>query len=95
MIVKFGRFGWRALLVWMECLAIVVGLALLGGIVFSWRLGTGPVDVSFARETLEQALQDPVSGYSVKLGGIVLEWPDMSGPIVLQLSDVGLIKNSK
>lgn len=95
MIVKFGRFGGKAILIWMECLAIVVGLILLGGIVFSWRLGTGPVDISFARETVQQALQDPVSGYSVTMGGIVLEWPDLSGPIMLRLDNVGLIKSGK
>lgn len=95
MIVKFGRFGWKALLIWMECVAIVVGLALLGGIVFSWRLGTGAVDISFARETIEQALQDPVSGYGVGMDEIHLEWPNLSKPIVLSLDDVRLVRSGK
>lgn len=95
MIVKFGRFGGKALLIWMECLAVVVGLILLGGIIFSWRLGTGPVDISFARETVQEALRDPVSGYSVTMQGIVVEWPNLSGPLMLTLDGVGLIKDGK
>jgi len=93
MIVKFGRFGWKAVLIWMECLAVIVGLVLLAGGVFLWRLGTGPLDAGFARETIEEALRDPVSGYSVTMEGITLEWPDIRGPVTLTLDDVGLVRD--
>lgn len=84
----------RTTLICLEVLAVLVGLLFLAGGVLVWRLTTGPVNVDFAKNYIEQALHDPVSGYSVKLDHVVVEWPDLHGPIVLELGGVDLIKNN-
>ncbi len=81
-------------LVCLETLAVVAGLVFLVIGFIIWRLLTGPVDISFAKGYIEQALYDPVSGYSVSLEQVVIEWPDLNGPITLDLADANLVKNN-
>jgi len=89
----FGVFS-KTTLVCLELLAVCAGLLLLAASVLVWRLMSGPVDVGFARKYIEQALYDPVSAYSVSLKGVVVEWPDLRGPLMLDISGVDLIKNN-
>lgn len=84
----------RTALVALEILAVIAGVGFLIAAVLAWRLMSGPVDVGFAREYIEQALHDPVSGYSVSLGDVVVQWPELRGPIILRLDDVDLVKNN-
>ena len=54
----FGRSSFMAL----EIVAALVGLLVLLMAVFMWRLTTGPFDLAFAREYVEQAIRDNESG---------------------------------
>lgn len=67
-----------------------IGFFLL--ILFLSRISIRPIDLSFARHTIESALHDPASGYDVRVGGIVLEWTHLQGALMLDLRDVRLIK---
>ena len=67
---------------------LVIGLML-------WRLSSGPLDVSFANKYIEDALHDPVTGYSVSLDKSVLHWPDFNAPIYLTIENLTLIKDGK
>ncbi len=72
---------------------MLVGLFFLVAGVLVWRLMSGPVDVGFAKGYIEQALYNPVSGYSVVLDSVVVGWPDLHGPIVLDVGGVELVKD--
>lgn len=90
--LKIGAGGALACL---EITAVVAGFILLVAGFLIWRLTTGPVDVGFARPYIEQALHDPVSGHSVSLGRVVVEWPDLNGPLLLELDQVTLNKQGR
>lgn len=85
----FGIFS-RTTLFCLEILAVLAGLCFLIGGVLLWRLSSGPVDVSFAKNYIEQALYDPVNEYSVTLQDIVVTWPDPREPLMLELGEVDL-----
>ena len=76
----------------MEIAAVAIGLAFLITGFLVWRLMSGPVDVGFAKSYIEEALHDPVSGYSVSVDNAVVEWPEIAGPLLLEFSNVQLIK---
>ncbi|MCB9989794.1 MAG: hypothetical protein H6867_00250 [Rhodospirillales bacterium] len=80
----------RTTLVALEIFAVLAGLLLLVGGVFIWRLSSGPVDVGFAKDYVQQALHDPVNGYDVTLRDIMVSWPDFQGPLLLELDGVSL-----
>ncbi len=92
---KLFRLCSKTTLICLEALAVVVGLVVLSGSVLLWRLTTGPIDVAFAKGYIQDALYDPVSGYGVRLGTVVLEWPDLQGPLMLNLRDVSLLKEGQ
>lgn len=79
----------------LEALAVCVFLLLLAGAVLVWRLSTGPVDVNFAREYIEEALSDPATGTNIRLGGVVVEWPDLSEPLQLSLRNIQLRRDGR
>lgn len=55
---------------------------------FTVRMQKGPIDLDFAKSRIEAALSDSESGYEVKIGKIALTWPEMVGPVLLDLRDV-------
>lgn len=90
---KLFRVCSRTVLVALEVFAVFAGLLFLVVGVLAWRLMAGPVDVGFARNYIEQALHDPVSGHSVSLNGVVVQWPDLRSPVILRLEGVNLRKD--
>lgn len=89
---KFFRACSHTSLICLEALAVIAGLLLLAVGIMVWRLTAGPVDVGFARDYIQNALRDPVTGYSVKLGGIAVQWPDMTGPLMLHFDNIDLLR---
>ena len=55
---------------------------------FTVRMNKGPIDLDFAKSRIEKALSDSNKGYEVKIGKIALTWPEMVGPVLLDLTDV-------
>ncbi|PJB72456.1 MAG: hypothetical protein CO093_02990 [Alphaproteobacteria bacterium CG_4_9_14_3_um_filter_47_13] len=91
---KIATLCSRTMLVFLEALAALTGFMFLIGGILIWRLMTGSVDASFAKDYIESALHDPVNGYSVSLEKVHVNWPDLRGPVQLSLSNVDLIKNN-
>ncbi len=87
----FGRSGFLAL----EIVAALVGLLVLLAAIFMWRLTTGPFDLAFARDYVEQALRENESGYAATIQGAHLSWPQTSGPVVLSLRGVTFTRNDQ
>jgi len=71
-----------------EVLAVVLFLALfiIGGIV--WRISSGPLDISFAKDYIETALNEEGAAQRTSLAGAMLHWPDLRGPLFLGLKQV-------
>lgn len=89
---KLFRLGSHTTLVIFETVAAVVVLAALLAGAFMWRLNSGPLDIGFARDYIEEALNDASSEYQVGLGGVVLSWPDFRGPLYMELSGFSLLE---
>lgn len=85
--IKYAR---RGALIGLEIVAVVAGFLLLAALIFAWRISSGPMDVSFARDYIERALYDANTQTTVDLGSVVLEWPDWTSPLQLTLGDVTL-----
>ena len=85
----------RTTLICIEVLAVLTGLLVLCGGLLVWRLMNGPLDVNFAKTHSKDALHRPESGYSGTLGNVNIEWPDMRGPVMLDLQDITLTKNDQ
>ncbi len=83
----------RSGLLVLEIVAAVVGLLVLLTGVFMWRLTTGPLDIGFARNYVEEALKENESGYGADIQGAFLSWPRINSPLVLSLRDVTLTRN--
>ncbi len=69
----------------------LVGLSLLVilflSIIFVWRVSNRPYDISFAKPYIEMAMRDKATGNYAKMGRAVLYWPNLRGPLYLQLHD--------
>lgn len=95
MAAAWRRFFGHTTVVILEILAVVALLVLLCVGVLVWRINTGPLDVSFAKEYVEDSLRDPVTGYSITLDSVQTAWPDLAGPLLLQLKNVSLLKDNR
>lgn len=69
--------------------ALILGTVLVIAFgVFAIRMQQGPMDLDFAKARIEAALSDTDKGYEVKIGKIALTWPQIIGPVLLDLKDV-------
>lgn len=68
------------------CALVFVALVVVFS-VFVWNVSRTPIDVSFAKPYLEAALHDKATGNYAKMGQAVLYWPNLKGPLYLQLQD--------
>lgn len=85
----------RMTLIVFETVAVILVLFVLLGGIFMWRLNSGPLDIGFAKDYIEEALNDPSSDYGVSLDGVVVHWPDFYGPFFLEITDVGLLEKGQ
>lgn len=90
-----GRLCGRSSFVALEIMAAGVGLLVLVLAIFMWRLTTGPLDIGFARDYVEEALRENESGYAATIQGAYLSWPQTSGPVVLSLRGVSLTRHGQ
>lgn len=91
----FTKFCGRASLIALEILAVVAGLLALGAGLLIWRLNSGPLDITFAKNYVQQEMYDPESGYSLTLGEVTTSWPDLKGPLMLRLHNVSVLKDGR
>lgn len=91
MAKKIFRYSSRTVLLCIEIAAAIAVVILLAGGLLLWRVASGPFDVGFARNYIQEALHDPVNDYDVTLERVVLEWPNLKGPLMLDLKGISLI----
>ncbi len=95
MILPVLKFFRRSTLVFMEIVAGLVFLMLGVMCVLFWKLSQGPVDITFAADTIKSVLVSSDHTTDLQFSSIVAEWPEFSGPISVGLSDVRLVENNK
>lgn len=77
----------------LEGLAIIFGLLVLLGGLLIWRLGEGPIDISFVKNHVQQALRNEETGYYAEIETIGVVWPDFKGPAMLHLENVAVMQH--
>jgi len=80
----FGRWSLRFV-------AVCVLLCFVAAPVFVWRVHTSPFDIGFAKDYVQAALYDRETGNHVQLDRVVLFWPDLKGPLYIQIKDAQLL----
>lgn len=90
MNLAFWRVCSKTALVCVEVGGLLLLLLLAGAGFLAWKVSKGPVDLAFAKPYIQQALSSPDQGYDVKLGSVMLAWPDREGPLRLSLKDASL-----
>lgn len=79
----------------IETLAVfaVVGVIAVGAAM--WRFSDGPVDITFAKSYVQDALSNSDSTITLNADHIQLSWPKYRGPLVMQLDNMTLYENKK
>ncbi|MCB9988406.1 MAG: hypothetical protein H6868_03620 [Rhodospirillales bacterium] len=92
---KIKKVSHHTLLVVLETVAVLALLLALAGSIAIWHLTKGNFDVGFAKDYIEEALYDPTTGYSVELDDVILAWPDLAGPLMLEIGGVRLLQKGR
>lgn len=58
--------------------------------IFVGRVSNAPLDISFAKEYVRSALHDSETGNYADMDKVVLYWPDLQGPLYLELEGTRL-----
>ncbi|HTK83732.1 MAG TPA: DUF3971 domain-containing protein, partial [Patescibacteria group bacterium] len=90
---KFFGHSMKISRIALEWAGVLTGIGFFLLILFLSRISVKPINLSFARHTIEHALHDPASGYDVHVDAIVLEWTHLQGSLMLDLRDIRLVKN--
>ncbi len=64
---------------------LVISLILVAISVFIWRVSNAPLDIGFAKPYIQSSLRDSETGNYVLMEKVVLYWPDLKGPLYLQM----------
>jgi hypothetical protein len=78
----------RTSIVCLETIAVVLGLTLLAFGVLVWRVSSGPLEIAFATEYIEDALNRAHPAYNVTINSISVQWPNLKGPLIFNMNDV-------
>ncbi|MFP4097601.1 MAG: DUF3971 domain-containing protein [Alphaproteobacteria bacterium] len=87
MVEKVKHVVWHTSKFSIKLLGVFFVLVLMMMGWFVWRVSDRPLDVSFVKGTIEAAMYDPASGRYARMGRAVLFWPDLKGPLYLQIHD--------
>ncbi|MCB1782732.1 MAG: hypothetical protein KDI13_01935 [Alphaproteobacteria bacterium] len=88
---KFAHRCWRCGFILLEIFsAAVLIAAVLMGLLLA-RVSSGPLDLAFARDFIQSALYDEATGNYVEIGNAALYWPELQGPLYLQLRNARLM----
>src|SRR5690606_17424865 len=83
---SFLKIGNRSLVVALEIAAVILLVLSIAFGLLVWRVSQGPVSLGFAKEYVGEALNAQSEDLSVAFDDIVLSWPELRGPLLLDLS---------
>ncbi len=87
---KMRYFIWHSCLITMECVAVIVVIAIMLISTAVIILSSGPVNINFAKKYIEEALSYKEQGYNVSIGNAVLTLPSFESSLILNISDIVL-----
>lgn len=88
---KIGIFCWRTGLFGLKIFVVFfMAISILFGI-FVWHANSSPIDIAFAKEYIQDALYDQETGNHLTMDSVVLYWPDLKGPLYLQMQGTTLL----
>jgi hypothetical protein len=85
LVKKVKFFNWKNGKGVFEVLAGFAFLFVLVIGLFFWRVSTSPLDMAFAKPYVEEALTNQERGLYTSLDSIILHWPDLAGPLELDV----------
>ena len=88
MPVKYIKASIPHIKLWSNITLIIGTILVIAFGAFAIRMQQGPMDLNFAKAKIESALSDSEKGYDLKIGNINLIWPEIIGPVLLDLKDV-------
>lgn len=95
MIRPLLKFSYHSIIVFIE-IVVALFLLFLALMCFGfWKLSSGPVDITFAADTIKKAIISSDHKTDLQFDSIVAEWREFSGPISIGLSGVKLVEQGK
>lgn len=85
MVGKVKHVVWFTSKLSLKMLAVFIVLAALVIGAFVWRVSSRPFDISFVKKSIEAAIYDRATGNYIQMDKAVLFWPDLNGPLYLQI----------
>ncbi|MCC6597984.1 MAG: hypothetical protein IT559_04270, partial [Alphaproteobacteria bacterium] len=86
-MMRFKIMNKRAAFVALETLMVILVILAIGIGFAAWRLLSGPVEIDFAKPYILSSLRDDGTGAHASMDRLVLQWPDMRGPILLGMKN--------
>jgi len=86
LIRSFLKIGNRTLVITLEILTVVALIIAIAFGVFVWRVSQGPMSLGFAKEYVAEALNGQLPDMSIAFDDIVMSWPELKGPFLLDLT---------
>ena len=88
---KVRFLNWHKAKILLEIIAGAVFLAVAVVGLFFWRVSASPLDMAFAKPYIEEALTNKNLGLRTKFDSLVLHWPDLAGPLLLDVRGAKVI----
>lgn len=95
LICRLGGICRRPLVIFIEIMVIILLVAGIAGGLLMWRLTSGPIDLSFAKTYIEDAIQTESRDYEIDFKDAKLVWFSFKAPVKLELRDLTLSRDDR
>ena len=85
MQIAWRKIFRRVSLLIIEAFLAISVLGVIASCFFIWRISSSPLEIEFARSSVEQALRDASDQVNVKMDKIYIHLPELRGPLMLGL----------
>ncbi len=91
---KLFHFAWCFSAFSVKMLLLIALLSVFSLAGFVWRVHNSPLDISFAKEYIQEAMRDSETGNYARMDHAVLYWPDLKEALYLQLKGGQLLNKN-
>ncbi len=82
---KYKKIAWHLSAFSVRMLGVLCFLIFGLAVSFMWRVSQSPLDISFAKQYIQSAMRDAETGNYALIDRAVLFWPDLKGPLFLEV----------
>lgn len=83
----------KASVLLLEFFAVILLLCMIAAAAFSWRLLSGPLDLSFADDVIRQAIDDNIDDYDLSYEKALMYWPSVDQPVHISLQNLAVVQD--